>query len=88
METKLYVGNMSQETTEDDLRSLFAEAGTVNSVNLIMDRKKGKSKGFAFVMMSSETEAQKAISLFNAKEVDTHEIMVNVSHPREERPSV
>ena len=70
METKLYVGNMSHETTEDDLRSLFAEAGTVNSVNVIMDRQKGKSKGFAFVTMSSESEAQKAISLFDAKELD------------------
>ena len=88
METKLYVGNMSHETTEDDLRSLFAEAGTVNSVNVIMDRQKGKSKGFAFVTMSSESEAQKAISLFDAKELDAHAIKVNVSHPREERPTV
>ena len=88
METKLYVGNMSHETTEDDLRSLFAEAGTVNSVNLIMDRKKGKSKGFAFIMMSSEAEAEKAISMFDAKEVDARTIKVNVSHPREERPTV
>ena len=88
METKLYVGNMSQETTEDDLRSLFAEAGTVNSVNLIMDRKKGISKGFAFVTMNSETEAQKAIGMFDAKEINAHAIKVNVSHPREERPSV
>lgn len=87
METKLYVGNMSQETTEDDLRLLFTEAGTVNSVNLIMDRKKGKSKGFAFVTMSSEMEAQKAISMFDSKEVNEHAIKVNVSHPREEQPT-
>jgi RNA recognition motif-containing protein len=88
METKLYVGNMSQETTEDDLRSLFSEAGTVNSVNVIMDRQKGKSKGFAFVMMSNEAEAEKAISMFNTKEVNAHALKVNVSHPREERPTV
>jgi RNA recognition motif-containing protein len=86
METKLYVGNMSNETTEQDLRTMFAEAGTVGSVDVVMDRQTGKPKGFAFVMMSSQTEAEKAISLFNTKEVKSHALKVNISQPRVERP--
>jgi RNA recognition motif-containing protein len=86
METKLYIGNMSRETTEQDLRTIFSEAGTVASVDVVLDRQTGKPKGFAFVTMSSEAEAEKAISLFNAKEVNAHTLKVNISHPREERP--
>ncbi len=87
METKLYIGNMSRETTEQDLRTMFSEAGTVASVDVIVDRQTGKPKGFAFVTMSSQPEAEKAISLFNAKDVKDHMLKVNVSQPREGRPA-
>ena len=86
METKLYIGNMSHETTEQDLRTMFSEAGAVGSVDIIMDRQTGKSKGFAFVMMSSQAEAEKAISMFDAKDVNTHALKVNIAKQREERP--
>ncbi len=69
METRLYIGNMSHETSEQDLRTMFTEAGTVAAVDLIMDRQTGKPKGFAFVTMSSLDEAEKAISLFDTKDV-------------------
>jgi cold-inducible RNA-binding protein len=85
METKLYIGNMSHETTEQDLRTMFAEAGTVGSVDMILDRQTGKPKGFAFVTMSSQAEAEKAISMFNAKDVNSRTLKVNISQPREER---
>ena len=87
METKLYVGNMSHETTEQDLRTMFGEAGTVNLVDVIMDRQTGKPKGFAFVTMSNQAEAEKAIVLFNAKDVKSHMLKVNISQPREGRPA-
>lgn len=87
MDTKLYIGNISHETTEQDLRTMFNDAGTVGTVDMIMDRKTGKSKGFAFVTMGSLDEAEKAISMFNEKELNTRTLKVNVSHPREERPA-
>jgi RNA recognition motif-containing protein len=86
MDIKLYVGNMSHETTEEDLRTMFSEAGTVVSVDVIKDRQSGKNKGFAFVTMSSQADAEKAISMLDAKDVDSHILKVNVSQPREERP--
>lgn len=87
METKLFVGNMARETTEQDLRTLFSEAGSVGTVDVIMDRQTGKSKGFAFVVMSSEAEAEKAIGMFNEKDLNDHVLKVNVSKPREDRPT-
>ncbi len=84
METRLYIGNMSQETTEQDLRTMFGEAGMVGSVDIVIDRKTGKPRGFAFVTMSSQAEAEKAVSLFNAKDVNSHTLKVNISLPREE----
>jgi RNA recognition motif-containing protein len=84
MENKLYVGNLSYSTSEDDLRNLFAQAGTVTSVELIKDRATGSSKGFAFVQMSSQTEAEKAITMFNGNTLDNREIKVNFARPREE----
>jgi RNA recognition motif-containing protein len=87
METKLYVGNMGQETTELELRTMFSEAGTVGSVDVVMDRQTGKPRGFAFVMMSSLDEAEKAISMFNTKDLNSRPLKVNISHPREERPA-
>ena len=85
MEVKLYVGNLSYSTTEDDLRALFAQAGAVTSVALIKDRDTGRSKGFAFVEMTTQAEAQKAISMFNAFKMNDRELTVNLARPREER---
>jgi RNA recognition motif-containing protein len=86
MDAKLYVGNLSYETTEEDLRELFTGAGVVTSVALIKDRDTGRSKGFAFVEMSSQSEAEEAIKLFNGKTLGNREIKVNIARPKEERP--
>ncbi len=85
MESKLYVGNLSYSTTEDDLRTLFTQAGTVASVALIKDRDSGQSKGFAFVEMSNQVEAEKAISMFNGRQLGERELKVSMARPREER---
>jgi len=84
METKLYIGNLAYSTTEDDLRTLFAQAGAVASVALIKDRDSGQSKGFAFVEMSSQAEAEKAISMFNGYQMGDRELRVSIARPREE----
>lgn len=86
MEKKLYVGSLSYETTEDSLKELFSKAGTVSSVSIIMDKFSGKSKGFGFVEMSSEKEAKKAIEMFNGKELDGRNIVVDEAKPMEKRP--
>ena len=86
METKLYVGNLSFNTTEDGLRTAFAKAGTVVSVDMIKDRDTGRPKGFAFVTMNSDEEAQNAIKILNEKMLDDRAIKVNIAKPREERP--
>ena len=86
METKLYVGNLSYDTTEESLRRLLSEAGTVETVDMIMDRDTGRPKGFAFVTMSSQVEAEKAISMFNEKNFEDRDLKVNIARPREERP--
>jgi RNA recognition motif-containing protein len=86
METKLYVGNLSYSTSEDEIRALFERAGTVQSVTLIRDRETGRSKGFAFVEMTSQEDAQKAIGLFNGTRLDDRQLTVSVARPREERP--
>jgi len=85
MEVKLYVGNLSYHTTEDDLRTLFAKAGQVASVAVIKDRDTGNSKGFAFVEMSTQAEAQKAVSMLNGFNLEDRELKVNLAKPREER---
>ncbi|MBV6449773.1 MAG: hypothetical protein MHPDNHAH_00486 [Anaerolineales bacterium] len=85
MDTKLYVGNLSFETTEQGLRELFMQAGNVVSVALIKDRDSGRSKGFGFVEMGSQSEAQKAISMFNSYTLNDRQLTVNVARPREER---
>lgn len=87
MEIRLYVGNLSKETTEQDLRAMFSEAGTVGLVEVVMDPKNGKSRGFAFVTMDSQDEAEKAVQMFNAKEVNGQTIKVNITVPRGERPA-
>ena len=85
MEVKLYVGNLSYSTTEEELRELFTQAGAVTSVAIIKDRDTGRSKGFAFIEMSSQAEAQKAISLFDSRKVGDRTLTVNMARPREER---
>jgi RNA recognition motif-containing protein len=87
MEAKLYVGNLSYSTSDDDLRTLFAQAGTVVSVAVIKDRDTGTSKGFGFVEMTSQVDAQKAISMFNAYKLGERSLTVNMAKPREERSS-
>lgn len=85
METKLYVGNLSYDTTEEGLRTAFGKAGTVVSVDMIKDRDTGQMKGFAFVTMNSNDEAQNAIKMLNEKMLDQRAIIVNIARPREER---
>lgn len=85
METKLYVGNLSYDTTEDSLREMFAKAGTVVSVDMIKDRDTGRMKGFAFVTMTTAEEAQNAIKILNEKMLDDRAIRVSIARPREER---
>jgi len=87
MEAKLYVGNLSYSTSDDELRTLFAQAGTVISVAVIKDRDTGSSKGFGFVEMTSQVDAQKAISMFNAYKMGERPLTVNIARPREERSS-
>jgi RNA recognition motif-containing protein len=82
MTTNLYVGNLSYQTTEDTLRTLFAEYGQIESVNLITDRYTGRSRGFAFVEMSTEQAAQEALSGLNGKQVDDREIKVDKAKPK------
>lgn len=84
MEAKLYVGNLAYSTTEADLETLFAQAGTVKSVAVIKDRDSGRSKGFAFVEMSTQEEAQAAISMLDGKEFQERMLKVNLARPREE----
>jgi RNA recognition motif-containing protein len=87
MDTKLYVGNLSYSTSEDDLRNLFSGAGTVVSVALIKDRDTGRSKGFGFVEMGSQSEAENAIKQFNGATFGERVLKVNIARPMEERPS-
>ncbi len=85
MEPKLYVGNLSYDVTEQQLRDLFSQAGTIKDVTLITDRDTQRSKGFGFVEMTTQAEAQKAIELLNGKELDGRALTVSIARPREER---
>jgi RNA recognition motif-containing protein len=85
MSNKLFVGNLSFNTTENDLNDAFAAFGTVTEANLMMDRTTNRPRGFGFVTMSSPEEAQKAIEGLNGKEMDGRALTVNVARPREER---
>jgi RNA recognition motif-containing protein len=85
MSTKLYVGNLSFQTTSQDLQELFGQAGTVESAQIISDRDTGQSKGFAFVEMATDEEAASAIDQFNGKEVGGRMLKVNEARPRENR---
>ena len=86
MESKLYVGNLPYNVTENDLQELFAQAGTVKSVALINDRDTGRSKGFGFVEYETNEDAQKAITMFNGTQLQERTLVVNQARPREERP--
>jgi cold-inducible RNA-binding protein len=85
MSNKLFVGNLSFDTTENDLQDAFAAHGTVVEANLMMDRATGRPRGFGFVTMSTPEEAQKAIEALNGKSVGGRALTVNVAKPREER---
>ena len=87
MESKLYVGNLSYQVTEDQLRELFGQAGTVKDVALILDRDTRQSKGFGFVEMSTEEEAQKGIQMFADHDMDGRKLTVNIAKPKTERSS-
>ncbi|HMF57515.1 MAG TPA: RNA-binding protein [Pyrinomonadaceae bacterium] len=85
MATRLYVGNLSFRTTGDELRDLFAQAGTVESANIIEDRETGRSRGFGFVEMATQEEANAAIEQFNGKELGGRNLTVNEAKPRVDR---
>ena len=87
MSTKLFVGNLSFNLTENDLHDAFSAHGTVVEANLMMDRASGRSRGFAFVTMGSPEEAQKAIEAMNGADLDGRNLTVNLARPREDRPS-
>src|SRR4051812_20489619 len=85
MNNKLFVGNLSFNTTENDLQDTFAAHGTVVEANLMTDRMTGRARGFGFVTMSTEEEAQKAIEALNGASLDGRNLTVNIAKPREER---
>jgi cold-inducible RNA-binding protein len=87
MNNKLFVGNLSFNTTENDLQDTFAAHGTVVETNLMMDRTSGRPRGFGFVTMSTQEEAEKAIQALNGAEVDGRALTVNTAKPREDRPA-
>lgn len=87
MESKLYVGNLPYSATEEELSKMFGQAGTVTSVAIIKDRETGRSKGFAFIEMGTQAEAQKAITMFNSYKMGDRTLTVNMARPREERSS-
>ena len=86
MGSKLYVGNLSYNTTSSDLEQLFGQHGTVQSAEVIQDRDTGRSKGFGFVQMGADGEAQAAIAALNGQESDGRALTVNQAKPREDRP--
>ena len=86
MAKKLYVGSLSYGTTDDALRNAFSQAGAVESATVIIDKMSGRSKGFGFVEMSTEEEAQAAIEMWNGKELDGRKLVVNEARPMEARP--
>jgi cold-inducible RNA-binding protein len=85
-QNRLFVGNLSYQTMEQDLQDYFAAAGNVSSVNVMMDKFTGKSRGFAFIEFNSSDEATKAVEMFNGKELQGRPLTVNIARPREERP--
>ena len=84
-QNRLFVGNLSYQTTDRDLQDFFAPAGTVTSVTLMMDKFTGKSRGFAFIEYATSEEANKAVEMFHGKEFQSRALTVNIARPREER---
>lgn len=87
MNNKLFVGNLSFNTTENDLQDMFAAHGQVIEANLMVDRETRRPRGFAFVTMATDEEAQNAINALNGKNVDGRDLNVNIARPREDRPA-
>ncbi|MEW6405094.1 MAG: RNA-binding protein [Chloroflexota bacterium] len=85
MDIRIYAGNLAKSTTEDEIKTLFAQAGEVSSVEVAKDRNSGESRGFAFITMNSQAEADKAISMFNAYSLAGNTLKVNIAKPRVER---
>ena len=85
MDVKLYVGNLAKSTTSEELNTLFTQAGTVTNVDVIKDRDSGLSKGFGFITMTAQADADKAISMFNAYSLGGNELKVNIAKPRVDR---
>lgn len=86
METKLYVGNLPYNSTEEELRTVFSKAGPVKTITVVKDRDTGRSRGFAFVEMETDADAQKAVSMLNGTQFGGRPLTVNIARPREERP--
>ena len=85
MDVRIYVGNLAKSTTDEDLKKLFSQAGTVTAAEVVKDRDSGQSKGFGFITMTDQAEADKAISMFNAYKLSDHELKVNVAKPKVDR---
>ena len=85
-ESRLFVGNLAYQTMDNDLQDYFSQAGVVTSVNVMLDKFTGKSRGFAFVEMGSADEANKAVEMFHGKEFQGRQLTVNIARPREDRP--
>lgn len=85
-ENRLFVGNLAYQTMENDLQDYFSQAGVVTSVNLMLDKFTGKSRGFAFVEFASPADAQKAVEMFHGKDFQGRALTVNIARPKEERP--
>src|SRR5213075_579053 len=85
-QSRLFVGNLSYQTMENDLQEYFSQAGIVSAVNLMLDKFTGKSRGFAFVEFSTPAEAQKAVEMFHNKDFQGRALTVNIARPREDRP--
>ena len=85
-ESRLFVGNLSYQTMENDLQEYFSAAGVVSSVNLMLDKFTGKSRGFAFIELSTAEEANKAVEMFHNKEFQGRQLTVNIARPKEDRP--
>ena len=88
MDVRLYVGNLAKTTTQDELNTMFTQAGPVTSVEVIKDRETGESKGFAFITMTNQADADKAIGMFNAHSLAGKELKVNVAKPRVEKSPI
>ena len=85
-QSRLFVGNLSYQTMENELQEYFSQAGILSSVNLMLDKFTGKSRGFAFIEFSSPTDANKAVEMFHNKEFQGRQLTVNIARPRDERP--